>query len=93
MPSKGEKDHGDRVFVLRELRASTVHKDVALRAIGETGLASAAVSVPTFTTLRELLRLLSYNFRVFGVAVVYFGDVVGVGDVNGGGNDADDRGG
>lgn len=50
----GKDDNGDEVLVLRGLRASTVHKDITLRAIGESGMASAAVPIPTFCTLREL---------------------------------------
>lgn len=49
----GKDELGDQVLVLRGLRASTVHKDVTLRAIGESGMASAAVSTPMFSTLRE----------------------------------------
>lgn len=61
--SASEEDRGDQVLVLRGLRASTVHKDLTLRAIGESGMASAAVFAPTFTTLREL--------RVVAVFVVF----------------------
>ncbi|CAM9638943.1 unnamed protein product, partial [Ectocarpus fasciculatus] len=49
--SASEEDQGDQVLVLRGLRASTVHKDLTLRAIGQSGMASAAVFAPTFTTL------------------------------------------
>lgn len=49
----GTDDLGNEVLVLRGLRASTVHKEVTLRAIGESGMASAAVSMPAFSTLRK----------------------------------------
>lgn len=51
--SSTEENQRDQVLELRGLRATTVHKDITLRAIGESGMASAAVSVPSFTTLRE----------------------------------------
>lgn len=55
MPKSADgENHVDQVLVLRGLRAATVHKDFTLRAIGESGMASAAVSIPSFTTLREL---------------------------------------
>ncbi|CAM9114367.1 unnamed protein product [Scytosiphon promiscuus] len=47
----GEEDKGEQVLVLRGLRAATLHKDISLRAIGESGMASAAVFAPVFTTL------------------------------------------
>lgn len=55
MPSE-EEDHGDQVLVLRGLRALTVHKGITIWAIGESGMASASVSVPPFTTLRKSYR-------------------------------------
>lgn len=43
----------DQVLVVRGLRASGLHKDITLRAIGATGMESSVVRVPDFTTLRE----------------------------------------
>lgn len=50
----GDGNDGDQLLVFRGLRASTVHKDITIRAIGESGMASAVVRVPDFSTLREL---------------------------------------
>ncbi|CAM9361466.1 unnamed protein product [Ascophyllum nodosum] len=41
----------DQTLLLRGLRASTLYKDITLRAIGASGLASLPVRVPDFTTL------------------------------------------
>lgn len=61
--SPSDEDQGGQVLVLRGLRASTLHKDISLRAVGASGMASAAVFAPAFTTLREF---------VFGVSVLQF---------------------
>lgn len=43
----------NQMLVLRELLAATAHTGITLRALGESGMASEAVSIPDFTTLRE----------------------------------------